>query len=1077
MQAALMSSLVFFHPMPTEQRAADVIASYIGASELTQALDQNQARSLSLASADLDEDGAPDLVAGYAFAGGGIIAVYRGNTDSLYPNHAKSHEGALTHAPFLSPALVFAVPDPPDFLCAGDFDGDSHRDVVTCADRGSRLNLLSGDGHGFLSEARQIELQGRITAMIAGEINRRDGLEDIVAGVMSDEGPMAVVFEGAEGALNSAPEIFAMPDEVTSLALGQLDDGYEMDLAAASGNHLMIARGRDRKLSLDEIEQSKVSQADISRLTFSFTIKTLTLGDFLGDSRTDVALLSDRGALHVLGERKGKWNIRKSSPSGGSIYSQLSGYQSDALLLSDSSSNQLQVFAPKDESGKAQSTFDAGGEIEAVLPMRLNSDGLSDLVILRKGAIAPRVLLTAPQATFTVTDTSNSGPGSLRQAILDANANPGADLIAFNIGGGGAQTISPLTPLPTVTSPVTIDGTTQPGFSGAPIIVLSGTNAGLGADVDGLKITAGSSVIRGLVINRFRGDGIELSASGGNRIESNYISTDATGSLAEGNQGYGVRVRCADNIIGGTAAAARNVISGDGRAIDGGGVGIIGSGATSNQVMGNFIGSDPAGTKALGNGIGRSGVDIAEGARNNNVGGTATGARNLISANFENVVMVDTPSSGNLLQGNFIGTDITGTVALRNVGGGVAANNDGVLLVASDNTIGGTVEAARNLVSGNGVSGVSISNHAFLDKKAERNLVQGNFIGTDITGTARLGAIHGVFILLSARENTIGGAVEGARNLISGNGESGIEVGAIDRAATSSNVIQGNYIGTDVTGALAVANGTDGINIPANANGNRIVGNRIAFNRGAGVRIPSVFRLNNTDGVRISILSNEIFSNTGLGIDLGESGVTQNDDKDADSGPNDLQNFPVLASGASSISPAADTTITGTLNSLANATFTIEFFFGDNCPAQGSEFIGSIPIRLGSKDVTTDGNGNASFTFTFTLPQGATSGFVNCAATSITGNTSESSQCIPVGSTSPAGPTISNATRDGKKLIIDGSNFDAGAKVLLNGNDQKTVYESSARVIGKKAGKKVKSGDRVQVRNSDGLLSNVYTYP
>src|SRR5262249_43145871 len=144
----------------------------------------------------------------------------------------------------------------------------------------------------------------------------------------------------------------------------------------------------------------------------------------------------------------------------------------------------------------------------------------------------------APAVTYTVLYTADSGAGSLRQAILDANANPGADLIAFNIGGGGVQTIAPTSPLPGITDPVTIDGTTQAGFAGSPIIELNG--AGAGASSHGLIISAGNSTVRGLVINRFSVNGIVLHTNGGNVLEGNYIGTNVAGTAGLGNQVHGV---------------------------------------------------------------------------------------------------------------------------------------------------------------------------------------------------------------------------------------------------------------------------------------------------------------------------------------------------------------------------------------------------------------------------------------------------------------------------------------------------------------------------------------------------------
>ena len=133
-------------------------------------------------------------------------------------------------------------------------------------------------------------------------------------------------------------------------------------------------------------------------------------------------------------------------------------------------------------------------------------------------------------STFTVTTNANDGAGSLRQAILDSNANTGADSIEFSIGGGGVQTIALTSALPAVTDPVEIDGTTQPGFAGSPVIVLNGRAAGF--NVNGLTISAGNSTVRGLVINSFPfGNGIVLQTNGGNHIVGNYIGVDVTGTI------------------------------------------------------------------------------------------------------------------------------------------------------------------------------------------------------------------------------------------------------------------------------------------------------------------------------------------------------------------------------------------------------------------------------------------------------------------------------------------------------------------------------------------------------------------
>src|SRR5436309_1781274 len=252
-----------------------------------------------------------------------------------------------------------------------------------------------------------------------------------------------------------------------------------------------------------------------------------------------------------------------------------------------------------------------------------------------------------PAATFTVTNTNDSGAGSLRQTILDANANAGTDTISFNItSGSGVRTINLLSALPDITGPVTIDGTTQPGFAGSPLIELNGTGAsGLAA----LYITAGNSRVKGLVINRFPGGGIYLVNAGGNVIEGNYIGTNALGTAISSNVSLGIWMsNSPNNTIGGTTAASRNIISGNGTGVFEG-VRIESSASTGNQVLGNYIGTDVTGAVALGNT--GSGIFI-NGANNNTVGGTSAGAQNVIAGNQGSGI--DINASNNTVQGNYI---------------------------------------------------------------------------------------------------------------------------------------------------------------------------------------------------------------------------------------------------------------------------------------------------------------------------------------------------------------------------------------------------------------------------------------
>ena len=268
----------------------------------------------------------------------------------------------------------------------------------------------------------------------------------------------------------------------------------------------------------------------------------------------------------------------------------------------------------------------------------------------------------SPAAPMTFTVNSNADPGNgtcdsgectLREAIAAANLNPGLDTIAFSIGTG-PQTIELATPLPNISEAIIIDGTTQTGFSGVPLIELSGF--GTVESQNGLSLTGGSSTVRGLIINQFGGSGISISNNGGNTIEGNYIGTNTLGQIAQPNAENGIVIsNSSNNIIGGTTASARNVISGNLTH----GVLIIGSVATGNHVRGNFIGTNVSGTVPVGNAS--DGVSIIT-SPGNTVGGTLPGMRNVISGNMGKGIGIQfTGASGNVVQGNFIGTDVNGT--------------------------------------------------------------------------------------------------------------------------------------------------------------------------------------------------------------------------------------------------------------------------------------------------------------------------------------------------------------------------------------------------------------------------------
>ncbi|HET9785538.1 MAG TPA: Calx-beta domain-containing protein, partial [Pyrinomonadaceae bacterium] len=332
-------------------------------------------------------------------------------------------------------------------------------------------------------------------------------------------------------------------------------------------------------------------------------------------------------------------------------------------------------------------------------------------------------------------------------------------------------------------------------------------------------------------------------------------------------------------------------------------------------------------------------------------------------------------ASNNVIQGNFIGTNASGKAALSNNSGGIFAGGLG------NDVIGGTAAGAGNVISGN------LNNAGVFVQYGNSNgaTIQGNLIGTDVTGTVALGNFFGIWLNFGSGGNSIiGGTTSGARNVISGNRSHGILLSGF----SSNNQIHGNLIGTDISGINPLGNSGNGVQIENIAARNRIgglfagQGNTIAFNGQAGVLVTG------GPGANLnSIRRNSIFSNAGLGIDLGGDGVTQNDSGDGDIGPNDIQNFPVITL----VSGDSQPTITGILNSTPNTLFSLDFYSSSSCDPSGNGE-GTTLLGPGPLAVRTDSNGNASFGLALSTPL-AMGHVITATATDPFGNTSEFSLC------------------------------------------------------------------------------------
>ncbi len=526
---------------------------------------------------------------------------------------------------------------------------------------------------------------------------------------------------------------------------------------------------------------------------------------------------------------------------------------------------------------------------------------------------------------LVVTTTADSGLGSLRAAIAYSNANSVADTISFDIPGAGLQIIAPLTPLPTITNPVTIDGYTQPGAKpndagvnddAILLIELSGAST-VGAAADGLTIAAGNSTVRGLAIDGFVNGptagaaAIALNTNGDNLIEGDFIGTDASGTMSDGNITGVEIISGTGNTVGGTSAAARNIISGN----EGSGVRVDLFNASGTLIQGNSIGTDASGRMSLGNAV--AGVDLA--------GSSVMVSRNVISDNGQNGVVANDSEAifGNRIVGN-------GNPLLA--GGAFGA---GIKVYGSNNTIGGTGAFQSNVISSNAADGVAIIS-VNPGVTGNENVVQGNDIGTEP------GTVY----------NDEGNGGDGVSIETTGEGSGGIN----------------NVIG-DAPSAVATG-----------------AGNVIAFNGRNGVNIYSD---NGADNTGNAVLGNSIFENKLLGIDLGNDAVTPNGSHAGESGPNNWQATPIITSAiVDNNVDGASVLIAGTLDSVANTTYRIDFLQDVAADASTSrEFLNFLGMRTVTTDATGHASFSADFfthgpgvfTATATDPTGNTSEF--CAAT------------------------------------------------------------------------------------------------
>ncbi len=739
-----------------------------------------------LAVADFNGDNRPDLaVADPGTSGVGILWVYLNLGGGTFGTPTQYHVGE-------SVAVV-----------AADFNGD-HRPDLAVGNANGEVRVLVNDGTGFVTAGPPVALPTNLRSIAAGDFDN-DGDQDVaVAPGVVGEDRFFLLFGDGGGGLSAPTSFDAGPAPWAVLAADFNQDG-RTDLALANHQrHDLDGSGTTYLTMSVLLGNCRTATADLA-VTFTAPPDPSPLGGNI----TYTATVTNNGPFPATGVSLTQALTASGSPPAFVSATPSAGTCSAALPLSCD-----------------LGTLAAGAAATVTLVVTPTSTGT-----LRSDWMARAAELdTSPldntrwafvdiEDPFVVTTTSDSGLGSLRYAIQTANARPGPNAISFDIPGTGPHTIAPTSALPTITDPVTIDGLSQPGAApGALLIELSGASAGPG--VDGLVITAGGGIVRGLVINRFA-HGIML-LGGSSTIAGNYLGTDVTGMAARANTDTGVAMLgSSNNVIGGASPADHNLISGNA------GAGVSIRNSSGNAVKGNYLGTDAAGAAAIPN---LHGVFIWD-APNNTVGGTAPGEGNVISGNNEEgVVISQVGATGNLVAGNFIGTDPTGTVALGNIQNGVYIDS------SSGNTVGGTSTGARNVITGNLLDGVLITQGT---GDASNNHIEGNYIGLGDDGSAVGNGKAGVHLSTSSvlpyvvTGNVIGGSAPGAGNVISAN-EYGV---ALDQSAVSNNRVEGNLVGIDPTGSFDRGNTWSGILVDEGAASNTIRGNVVSGNDGDGITL------------------------------------------------------------------------------------------------------------------------------------------------------------------------------------------------------------------------------------------------
>jgi hypothetical protein len=514
------SNLVHARSVLNFRDRAEMQVAYSGEGSLVTALQSGSTRSRALASADLDRDGAPDLIAGYAWNGMGIVTVQQGNPDAFAPKdesiYLRMQQGYNPDS-LLPVADTYLVPESPDFLEVGDFNQDNRKDVLIAA-RAGGLFLLEGDGLGGLKEARQISLPGSVTAMTAGQFCAADNWTDIAVGVAGPSGPALLIFDGTNE-LSGEPVTFHLSAPAAAVQFGRLDNDSYQDVAVAAGSEVNIIHGWGRKQDVDP-------QSLVQHISLNNNARDLSIGYFLWNrgANNQIAVLSDDGSVNIWDQvgsdsrpysaediaklraarlhpervadvetlagwqktQSATWSSAREYATSSSVAadavshsvlfkSHISFQETDDLITLDQSEHKLNVVRQTDSNaGTLAQSLSGDGDLANItldtteapiavvaLPQKLN--GERSLVIMQAQSASPTIVPLAPTAVITVDRTDDPSGAALAAASVCGGGAGDCSLrgaVQFaNIAANSGSTIN----IPAGTYTLAINGTTLDG--------------------------------------------------------------------------------------------------------------------------------------------------------------------------------------------------------------------------------------------------------------------------------------------------------------------------------------------------------------------------------------------------------------------------------------------------------------------------------------------------------------------------------------------------------------------------------------------------------------------------------------